>query len=522
MTAVDQKRIAANTILLYVRMLVVMVVGLYTSRVVINALGKEYYGLFDAVSQIVLLVSFLTGPLSTACQRYYSYDLEHQDYDRLKRIFSISLTIFVILTLAIVLLAETAGYWYLMHNADVNGHYHAAKWVFQFSIISFALYVMRVPYQGMIIAREKMKVFAYLSLFEAFATLGVAAVLIMAPDDKDSRIILYAGLRMTIQLITSLFHWLYCRLFYKECRFKLVVDKEQFKEMFSYSGWNMIGSSADVFKNMGLTLLLNAHFGLIMSAARAIANKVQMTITQLNFNFFTAVRPQIYKSYVANEIDDMHKLICQSSKFSFYLLFVVALPLLLEAEFILPLWLREDNVPDIAYILTRLMIIEALVNSLTSPLTAPVQATGNIRNFQLTVGITMLTILPLSYLAIKFLNMPAPTVLYISIAVSLLAQALRVWFVYKQTGLRPGIFVKTSVLPILVVTAISSAISVVARSYLYDHCMMSRTIRSLIVIAICIAVTSITSFLIGMNGSERRNGLNMIKGFLSGQGKREN
>ena len=284
----------------------------------------------------------------------------------------------------------------------------------------------------------------------------------------------------------------------------------------------MIGSSADVFKNMGLTLLLNAHFGLIMSAARAIANKVQMTITQLNFNFFTAVRPQIYKSYVANEIDDMHKLICQSSKFSFYLLFVVALPLLLEAELILPLWLREDNVPDIAYILTRLMIIEALVNSLTSPLTAPVQATGNIRNFQLTVGITMLTILPLSYLAIKFLNMPAPTVLYISIAVSLLAQALRVWFVYKQTGLRPGIFVKTSVLPILAVTAISSAISVVARSYLYDHCMMSRTIRSLIVIAICIAVTSITSFLIGMNGSERRNGLNMIKGFLSGQGKREN
>lgn len=515
MTAVDQKRIAANTILLYVRMLVVMVVNLYTSRVVIDALGQEYYGIFDAVGGIVLLVSFLTGPMSTACQRYYSYELELNNSDNLKRVFNISLTIFFILTMAIILLAETAGYWFLMHKTDVNGHYYAAKWVFQFSIISFALYIVRVPYQGMIISREKMKVFAYLSLFEAFATLGIAFVLIKTPDDKDNRLIIYAGLRLGIQFITTLFHWLYCRLYYKECRFKLVFDKTKFKEMFSYSSWNMIGASADVFKNIGLNALLNVFFGPIISAARAIANKVQMTITQLNINFFTAVRPQIYKSYTANEINDMHKLVCQSSRFCFYLLFVVALPLLLETEFILPLWLRGRNVPDYAYILTRLMIIDALVNSLNSPLSAPVQATGNIRKFQLVVGTTMLTILPLSYVAVKFLEMPPETVFYISIIVSFLSQMLRMWFVYRQTGLKMSVYLTKAVLPIILVTIISTALSLLSKNLLMSYDWHNQTLLSLSVMALSIIITSVTAYFAGITSSERRNGWKMVKERLS-------
>ena len=382
MPEVNQKRIATNTLLLYLRMVVVMLVGLYTSRVIIDALGQDHFGIYDAVGGIVLMVSFISTTMSSASQRYYSYEMAKGNPDELRKVFNISLTVFFILTLLIVLIAETAGNWFLVHKMNVSGHLDAAKWVFQFSILSFALQILRVPYQGMVIAKEKMKVFAYLSLFEAFAILGIALLLSHTADDKNHRLILYAAMMSGIQFMTSAFYWLYCRLFYKECRFRFIFDRKKFREIFSYAGWNLIGSSADVFKSQGLNILLNVSFGTLVSAARGVSNKVFSTITQLNSNFFTAVRPQLYKSYASGEMDDMRKLICQSARFSFYLLFLLALPILLETDFILPIWLRGRNVPEHACIFTRLMVIEGLVNSFTSPFAASIQATGKIRNYQ--------------------------------------------------------------------------------------------------------------------------------------------
>lgn len=515
MPEVDQKRIATNTLLLYVRMLVVMLVGLYTTRVIINALGPGHYGIYDAVGGIVLMVSFISSTMSSACQRYYSYEMTRGNQEDLQKIFSISLTVFFILTALIILLAETAGNWYLFNKMDVDGNYDAAEWVFQFSILSFALQILRVPYQGMVIAKEKMKVFAYLSLIEAFAILGIAILLAHTPDDKNYRLILYSGLMAGIQLLTSVFYWLYCRLFYAECRFKFIIDRAKFNELFSYAGWNMIGSSADVFKSVGLNLLLNSTFGTLVSAARGVANKVFNTITQLNNNFFTAVRPQIYKSYAAGEMNDMRKLICQSTRFSYYLLFLLALPILLETDFILPIWLRGRNVPEHAYLLTQLMVIDGLANCFTSPFAASIQATGNIRNYQLVIGGTLLTILPLSYIGVHFLGWPPASVFIISIGVTVITQFLRFHFVKKQIGLEAKPYLKSVLEPILAVTAICSALSLTVKyaSHRYIDCAL--WIQSLIVIAASMLIICLAVYTIGITRTERKHALEMVADFIN-------
>ena len=510
MTEVNQNRIATNTLLLYVRMVIVMLVGLYTSRVIIDALGQDHFGIYDAVGGIVMMVSFISTTMSSACQRYYSYEMAKGNMDELKKVFSISLTVFFILTVFIVLLAETVGSWFLVNKMKVAGNLDAAKWVFQFSIISFALQILRVPYQGMVIAKEKMKVFAYLSLIEAFASLGIALLLAHTADDKNYRLIIYAALMAGIQVLTTLFYWIYCRLYYKECRFKFIVDRNKFKEIFSYAGWNLIGSSADVFKNQGLNILLNVTFGTLISAARGVANKVFNTIVQLNNNFFIAVRPQIYKSYAAGEMDDMRKLICQSTRFSYYLLFLLALPILLEIDFILPIWLRGRNVPDQASLLTQLMIIEGLINCLTSPMSTSIQATGNIRNYQLVIGGTLLTILPLSYVGLHFFNWPPASVFIISIAVTVVTHFLRFHFVRKQIGISGRTYLMSVLLPIVAVTIVCTVLSLGAKHMSHQFLVHYYWLRSLTVIGVSMLITCCTVYLIGVTKTERKHAWEIV------------
>ena len=293
----------------------------------------------------------------------------------------------------------------------------------------------------------------------------IAILLSHTQDDKDSRLILYAGLLAGVQLINTIFYWIYCNLFYGECRFRFTMDRERFKEIFSYAGWNLIGSSADVLKSQGLSLLLNSTFGPIVSAARGIGNKVYVTLSQLNTNFFTATRPQLYKSYAAGEMDDMRKLICQSTRFSYFLLFLVALPLLLETHFILPIWLRGRNVPDEAYLITQLMLIDGMLNCFTSPMAASIQATGKIRNYQLVIGCTLLMIVPLSYIGIKYLGLPPASVFVISIAVTFFTHIERLWFMRRQIGLDIRNYLRTVLVPVITVTVISTALSLLVKVY---------------------------------------------------------
>lgn len=509
MTEVNQQRIAKNTLLLYVRMVVVMLVGLYTSRVIIDALGQVHYGIYDAVGGIVLMVSFISSTMSGACQRYYSYEMGRNNFDELKKVFSISLTVFFILTGLIILLAETLGNWFLINKMDVAGNIHAAKWVFQFSILSFSLYILRIPYQGMVVAKEKMKVFAYLSLFEAFATLGIALILAHTHDDKNYRLILYSGLISGIQLMTSIFYWIYCRLFYKECRFIFTMDRQKFKEVFAYAGWNMIGSCADVFKTSGLNILLNVTFGPVVSAARGVANKVFNTITQLNNNFFSAVRPQIYKSYAAGETEDMHKLICQSTRFTFFLLLLPALPILLETDFILPLWLRGRNVPELAGIFTKIIVLEGVLNCFTEPLASAAQATGNIRNYKLVIGGTFILVLPISYVGVTYLDFPPASVFMISILFTVINQIERMWFTKKLVKLDMKYYFRNVILPIIIVSAISAGLSILVMKWMHNIPFEKAWMGHTIVIFASMLILSLTFYAFGVTKTERRNALKM-------------
>ena len=521
MTAVNQKRIATNTLLLYVRMAVVMLVGLYSSRVIIDALGKQHYGIYDAVGGIVMMVSFVSSTMSGACQRYYSYEMGRGNMEELKKIFSISLSVFLLLTIFIIILGETAGYWWLMHKMDVAGNYDAAKWVFQFSILSFALLMLRVPYQGMVVAKEKMKVFAYLSLFEAFATLGIALLLAYTHNDKNFRLILYSGLMSGIQLMTTLFYWSYCHLFYNECRFRFNLDRQKFKEIFSYAGWNMIGSCADACKAYGLSILLNMTFGPLVSAARGISNKVYNTIVQLNVNFFTAVRPQMYKSYAEGEKMQLEKLMCQSTRFSFFLLFLLALPFILETEFILPIWLRGRNVPEHAYILTKLMVLDGVLNCFTEPLATSVQATGNIRNYKIIIGGTSLLLLPLAYLGMTYAGMPPASAYVISIIITVITQIERVWMVKKQVGLDLRNYFKTVLLPIVVVAVISTILSIGAHN-LFNRTYGDSWIGPVCTMAASMLITSITFYALGTTRTERKHSIEIIQDALGKLKKRNN
>lgn len=514
MTVVNQQRIAKNTLLLYVRMIVVMLVGLYTSRVIIEALGQEHFGIYDAVGSIVGMVLFISATMSGACQRYYAFEMGKGNSEQLRKVFSLSLTVFILLILIVVLLGETVGYWFLVHKMDVGGNIDAAKKVFQFSIISFSLYVLKIPYEGMVIAKEKMKVFAYLSLFEAFATLGIALLLSKTDDDKNARLVFYSILMTGIPLLTFTFYWLYCRLFYKECRFRFTLDIAQFKEFFAYAGWNMIGSCAGVFEKAGLTLLLNAMFGPLISAARGVANKVNSTVTQLNNNFFMAVRPQIYKSYAAGDMNDMYKLVCQSTRLSFFLLILVILPIMLEVDFILPIWLRGRNVPDQANLFTKLLILEALLNCLTEPLASAAQATGDIRDYKLVIGGTFLLVLPLSYIGLKFFNLPPASVFVIAIILTLVNQVQRVWFVRKLVKLNVSYYFRNVIIPILVVSAISVTLSILAKMWIHSLSFNTTWIGNVLVIIVSMLAVSLSFYLFGMFKTERKQALDIILNIL--------
>lgn len=514
MTEVNQQRIAKNTLLLYVRMVLVMLVGLYTSSVIIDALGKVHYGIYDAVGGIVLMVSFVSSTMSGATQRYYSYEMGKNNPEELRKVFCLSFTVFVILTTIVILLAETAGLWFLNHKMDVDGNTEAAQWVFQFSIISFSMCVLRVPYEAMVVAKEKMKVYAYLSLFEVFASLGIAILMSHTYDDKNHRLILYAALMAGIQLITLLFYLTYCRLFYQECRFRFTMDKEKFKEIFAYAGWNMIGSCAGVFEKAGLNLLLNITFGPITSAARAVANKVNSTITQLNNNFFTAVRPQIYKSYAAGEIKDMHKLVCQSSRFSFFLLMILVLPIMLEMDFILPIWLKGRNVPELAGIFTKLMILEALLNCFTEPLASAAQATGNIRDYKLIIGGTFLLVLPISYIGLKFFNLPAESVFIVGVVLTVVNQIQRIWFAKKLVNLDILYFLRTVVLPVVIVSAVSISLSLAIRFWMMSILFNYAWIGHAIVILASMFFVCLSFYIFGMVKSERKHAFEIVRSII--------
>lgn len=487
------KRIAKNTIALYFRMIITMVVGLFTSRVILDALGVEDYGIYNLVGGFVAMFNIFRAGLLAATQRFITYDLGKGDLKEVQKTFSTSMIIFISLSILIVILAEVGGIWFIENKLTIPfDRMPAAHWVFQFSLLTLVLNLICFPYNALIIAHERMKAFAYISIFDVLAKLVLTYLVYISPMDK---LIFYAFLMCLIQLIDRLIYNLYCRRNFEESKLIWSIDRIKIKRIFAFTGWELFGSVAVIGYTQGLNLLLGMFFTPVVNAARGVAVQVQNVITGFVTNFQTALNPQITKSYAADERQYMFKLVFTSSRFSYFLLFFFALPLMLEADYLLNLWLVE--VPEYTVAFFRLIIITTMIDAISNPIITAVEATGNIKVYQIVVGSLLLMILPVAYVVLRLGGAPY-TVFMVHILFSFLAFCARLIMASRATGMPKREFVKSVLLPIIMVTSTSAIAPLCAYLFLDEGLL-----RFLVVGFVSVLCTLSSVYILGVRAEER-------------------
>lgn len=499
-TSANNKRIAKNTLLLYFRMLFMMAVNLYTSRVVLNALGLEDFGIYNVVGGVVAMFSMLSGSLSAAITRFITYELGTGNKESLKKIFSSSVTIQIGLAVLIVLLAEAVGVWFLNVKMNIpDERMIAANWVYQFSILTFAINLISVPYNASIIAHERMSAFAYISILEAIGKLVIAFLIVISPMDK---LIFYAILMCSVALIVRFAYGAYCKKHFEECTFRFIFDKDLLKRMFGFAGWNFIGASSAVLRDQGGNVVINLFCGPTVNAARGIAFQVNNAISGFVTNFMTALNPQITKSYAAGDRDYMMTLIYQGARLSFYMLLLLSLPVLVNTHYILSLWL--GIVPDHAVLFVQLILVFAMSESISNPLITAMLATGKIRNYQLIVGGLQMMNLPVSYMLLH-MGMFPEVVILVAIAISQCCLAARLLMLRGMIGLSVRKYFKKVYINVLTVTIIAAVLPFLITNVLTESFL--NFIQSSLVALIS---TGVTIYYVGCNKAERQFVLNKL------------
>ena len=441
-TSENNKRIAKNTILLYFRMLLLMFVSLYTSRVVLKALGVDDYGIYNVVGGMVAMFSLFSGSFTIAISRFITFELGKGDEKKLNSVFSTSVTIQLILGGLIILLSEPIGIWFLNHKMIIpEERLVAANFVLQFSIVTFFINLISVPYNAAIIAHEKMSAFAYISIIEALGKLLIAYLIVISPFD---RLILYAFLMFFIALVVRFIYGSYCKKHFRECSYKFILDKNLLRTMFGFAGWNFLGSGSYILMTQGVNVLINMFFGVALNAARGIANQVDNALVMFANNFTTAINPQITKSYAIQDLTYMHQLICAGSKYSFFLLWIFALPVMLESDFILQIWL--GTVPEFAATFLQYTLCISLLSVVSNTMVTSIQATGDIRNYQIIVGGLGMLVLPLAYVFYK-LGFSVEWAYIIHFSIFVCQFISRLFLLKRKINLSIMLFLKETVYP---------------------------------------------------------------------------
>ena len=506
MSASNTKRIAKNTLMLYFRQILIMLVSLYTVRVVLETLGAEDYGLYNVVAGIVTMFNFLSGGLATASQRYFSFELGRKDYEQLKKTFSVSFISYILITVIIVLLAESLGLWYVHTRLKINPErVFAARIIYQTSIVSLAFTVMTSPYMAAIIAHEDMSIYAYVSILEVSLKLLLVFLLPILGSD---RLIVYGLLMMAVVIINTTVYRTICRKKYEETKAGWIWDKKLFREIMSFSGWNIFGASVKVFKNQGINILLNQFFNPVVVTARSIAFQVNSAVNSFAQNFSTAVRPQIIKEYASGHFEGMKKLVYQSSKGTFFLMYLFTLPLCLEMHFTLSIWLKTP--PQFAVLFTQLTLIDILIESINYPLMTAAQATGKIRLYQGLVGGILLLNLPVSYLFLS-LNFPAVAVFIIAICITLVAGITRLIILKILIQFSLLSFLTKVYIPLLASVILSMVLPVIVSIKLEESFLRFVLITLLSVLSI-----GIFGYFIGLSKDEKKAIQAVIKAKIKG------
>ncbi len=482
-------------------MSVFMVIGFYTSRVILNTLGVEDYGVYNVVGGIVTMFTFINGALASATSRNITFELGTGDTEKLRSVFGTGLTIHGIVSIIIIIASETIGLWLFYKKMQIpETRLDAAMWVYQLSVLSAVLSIMMVPYNAVIIAHEKMSAFAWMTLLDAILKLVIVFLLVIIPYDK---LIIYALLFFIVSIIDQIIYLIYCYQKFPECHTNFIWNKSLIKEMSSFAGWSFFGNLAGITYTQGLNLLLNIFFGPVVNAARGVAIQVQNIVQQFIRNFQMALNPQITKTYAANELEEMHHLMFRSARFSFLLMFFISLPTLLETNFILILWLKV--VPENTILFFRIIMCTSLIYTTANPLIIANQATGIVKKYQIVCGSILLTILPFSYIALT-MGAPAYSVFIIHFIIEAITQIARMYMLRNLINLPIGAYIKQIYLPLgrVIITSIILPISI--------HCMMNEGLMRFLTVGF-ISVLSVgsASFFLGLNSNERHFLLEKIK-----------
>ena len=486
-------RIAKNTLILYGRMLLLMLISLYTSRIVLSALGVTDYGISNVVGGLISMFTMVSDTFSTTISRFITYHIGKGDLEKLRTIFATSVNIQIILSIIIVILMETIGLWFLeMKLVIPEERMIAARWVFQLSIFTFVLNLISVPYNSEIISHERMDVFAYFSLFEALAKLTIAFLIMYTSWDK---LVYYSFLSVIVALIQRIVYGIYCTKKFPECKYKVIFDKPTLLEMSKFSGWNFLSSGALVLRVQGTNILINIFFGPIMNAAKGIANQLNTMLHGFVANFSMALSPQITKNYAANNREYMKKIAFQGAKFSYLIFLIISIPILCDTHFVLKFWLGQ--VPEHSVLFARLIVLYTLLDSLSKTTTTSIYATGHITKFQIYVSIIELLNLPASYIFLKYGAIPE-IVTIVSIILSQICLLVKLNLAHEQLGFSIKEFIAKIYLRVILVSVIAIFIPIMVIFTLPESIY-----RFFVIGILSIITTSMAVYYIGCDNSER-------------------
>lgn len=486
----NRSRILKNTLILYIRQVFIVFVNLYALRVVLNELGIEDYGIYSVVAGVVALSSFLSTTMASATQRYFSYALGRNDTDLLNKIFSVSWLVYLFIALLALLVLETVGTWFVSNYISIPpDRIEAVIILYHLTVIGFIVSILNAPFMAILIAHEDMHIYAYLSIVEGLMKLGAVYLLAYISWDKLE---LYGYLLMFVAIINALAYFIVCLHKYSECQFrKLHWDKTLLKEIIDFTGWTAFGAFTSVARNHGVTILLNQAFNPATVAARAIAMNVASQVSVFANNFNTGLYPPIIKAYAADDKNEMYSLIIHGSKLTFYLMWVFTLPLLLEMEMVLTIWLNTP--PKEAVIFTQLALIEMLIMSVSLPLATAARAPGKMRFYETVLGVIQLVIFAFSY---WFVNngYPAYSVFIIAIIFNFIMLAVRLLVVRHLIGLNLGNYISQVLMPLSGMMLLSAIPSIYLRNSLPDFVGYST-----LVIVVCLILSTVSMYYLGLD-----------------------
>lgn len=478
----NKKRLAKNTIILYCRSIVTILITLFTSRVVLQVLGVADYGIYNVVGGVVAMFSIISGSLTHSISRFLNYELGRGHSKDLNKIFNTSIIILFALGLIVIIIGATVGVWFVNNKLNIpRQSIIAANWVLGCSLIAFIINLLSIPYNAAIVAHEKMSAFAYASIIDVSLKLIIVYLLYLSPIDK---LISYSILMVFVSIIMRGIYSIYCNRKFPECKFKVVFDKKIIKDISGFAGLTFFTNGVTMFNSQGVNILINIFFGVTLNAARGIANQAESAIIRFVNDFTTAINPQLIKGYAAGQLKETYQLTCSGARYSYYLFLCMGLPAIIEAPLIMKIWL--NNVPDYTVLLFRLSIIGAMIRSLGNTSDIICMATGNIKRYVFIITSISFLVFPLTWLAYK-LGAPVETTYILYIVIYSIVTTMRLWEMKRLTGFNPWTFVRTVYIKIILVTSCSILLPLLVMPLMEDNIL--RLIVTIIVSEISIAIS---------------------------------